>query len=249
MNMLMTNSIMNQHELIWKEKEVHRVNLIYCTYQNLKKMNKIHMKIINLQEKSRWIIKKYIKELKIMCDTLWLQRDINLSKFFNSFFTDVKLNKHQDVDCKLSSMFNELVNFSVMTIIKQLQKNRNRKTQEWRTQKCIEDQSQININNWMMKVYWLRVLSTFLRLEQLSETQLLAFSEEKDWKKRYVCFETDHLYNLKRVESLYKKHILKIIFKMNCIKIKAINKLINHVWNKNEKTVFCIMSSMNALIL
>jgi len=62
-----------------------------------------------------------------MCDTLWLQHDINLLKFFNSSFTDVKLNKHQDVNCKLSSMFNELVNFSVMTIIKQLQKNKDRK--------------------------------------------------------------------------------------------------------------------------
>ena len=100
-----------------------------------------------------------------------------------------------------------------------------------------------------MKVYWLRVLSTFSRLKQLSEIQLLAFSEEEDWKKRYVHFETDHLYNLKRVKSFYEKHILKIIFKMNCIKIKVINEFINHVWNKNEKTVFCIMNSMNALIL
>ncbi len=51
-NMLMTDLMMNQYELIWKEKEAHRVNLIYCTYQNLKEMNKIHTKIINLQEKS-----------------------------------------------------------------------------------------------------------------------------------------------------------------------------------------------------
>ena len=100
-----------------------------------------------------------------------------------------------------------------------------------------------------MKVHWLKVFSTFLRLEQLSKTQLLTFSEEENWKKRYVRFETNHLYDLKKVKSFYKKHILKIIFKINCIKIKAINELINHVWNKNEKTVFCIMSFTNALIL
>ncbi len=123
----MTDLMMNQHELRWKEKEAHRVNLIYCTYKNLKEMNKIHMKIINLQEKDYQVIKKYIKELETMCNTLWLQRDVNLLKFFNSSLTDVKSNKHQDVDYKLSSMFNELVNFSVMTIIEQLQKNRNRK--------------------------------------------------------------------------------------------------------------------------
>ncbi len=100
-----------------------------------------------------------------------------------------------------------------------------------------------------MKVHWLKVLSTFLHLKQLSETQLLAFSKEEDWEKRYVCFETDCLYDLKKVKFFYEKHILKIIFKMNCIKIKAINELINHVWNKNKKTVFCIMSSTNAFIL
>ncbi len=127
MNMLMTDSMMNQHESIWKEKEVHRVNLIYCTCQNLKEMNKIHMKIINLQEKSHRVIKKYIKELEIICDTLWLWCDVNLSKFFNSSFTNVKSNKHQDVNCKLSSMFNKLVNFSMMIITEQLQKNKDRK--------------------------------------------------------------------------------------------------------------------------
>ncbi len=126
-NMLMTDLMINQHESIWKEKKAHWVNLIYCTYQNLKEMNKIYMKIINLQEKSRRVIKKYIKELEIMCDTLWLRRDVNLLKFFNSFLTDVKSNKHQDVNCKLSLMFNKLVNFSVMTITEQLQKNKDRK--------------------------------------------------------------------------------------------------------------------------
>ncbi len=100
-----------------------------------------------------------------------------------------------------------------------------------------------------MKIHWLKVLSTFSRLEQLSKTQSLAFSEVKDWDKKYVYFETDCLYDLKQVESLYEKHILNIIFEVNCSKIKVINILINDVWNKNEKTVFCIMNSMNALIL
>jgi len=87
-----------------------------------------------------------------------------------------------------------------------------------------------------------------LRLEQLSETQSLVFFEVEEWDKKYVYFETDCLYNLKKVKSFYEKHILNIIFKVNCSKIKAINMLINDVWNKNKKIVFCIMSSMNVLI-
>ncbi len=75
------------------------------------------------------------------------------------------------------------------------------------------------------------------------------FSEVEDWDKRYVYFETNHLYDLKKVESFYEKHILNIIFEVNCSKIKAINMLINDVWNKNEKTVFYIMNSTNAFIL
>ncbi len=49
-NMLMIDLIVNQHEWIWKEKEAHWVNLKYCTYQNLKDMNKIYMKIIEIQK-------------------------------------------------------------------------------------------------------------------------------------------------------------------------------------------------------
>ncbi len=29
------------------------------------------------------------------------------------------------------------------------------------------------------------------------------FFEVEDWNKRYVCFETNHLYDLKQVESFY----------------------------------------------
>ncbi len=39
------------------------------------------------------------------------------------------------------------------------------------------------------------------------------FSEVEDWNKKYVHFKTDHLYDLKKVESFYEKHILEIIFK------------------------------------
>jgi hypothetical protein len=51
-NMLMTDLIVNQQISKWKEKEkeVYQVNLIYCTYEKLNEMHKIHMKIINLQE-------------------------------------------------------------------------------------------------------------------------------------------------------------------------------------------------------
>ncbi len=70
MNMLMTDLMMNQHESIWKEKEVHQVNLIYCTYKNLKKMNKIHMKIINLQKKDHQRVKDHMQHTMI---TMWYQ--------------------------------------------------------------------------------------------------------------------------------------------------------------------------------
>ncbi len=71
-NMLMINLIVNQHEWVWKEKEAHQVDLKYCIYQNLKDMNKIHTKIIKIQEINSWVIQKYIKQLKTMCNTLWL---------------------------------------------------------------------------------------------------------------------------------------------------------------------------------
>ncbi len=85
------------------------------------------MKIVEIQETNYQVIQKYIKQLKTMCDTLWLQRDINQSMFFNFFLIDVKLNEHQDINCSLSSRFNKLVNFSMMTIIDQLQKKMNKK--------------------------------------------------------------------------------------------------------------------------
>ncbi len=40
-------------------------------------MNKIHMKIIEIQETNSQVVQKYIKQLKIVCNTLWLQHDIN----------------------------------------------------------------------------------------------------------------------------------------------------------------------------
>ena len=90
-------------------------------------MNKIYIKIIEIQETNSQVIQNYIKQLKIIYNTLQLRRDINQLMFFNSFLTNVKLNEHQDINCSLLSRFNKFFNFSVMIIINQLQKKMNKK--------------------------------------------------------------------------------------------------------------------------
>ncbi len=156
MNMKRKKSSSSQFEILYISKfERHKQN----TYENhwnsrdkFSSRSKVHQ-----------TVKDCVQHTMI---TTWYQ----LINVFNFSLTNVKSNKHQDINCNLSSRFNKLVNFSVMIIINQLQKKMNKKKQDWINNHCIEIELQLNINNWMMKVHWLKVLSTFLHLEQLSET-------------------------------------------------------------------------------
>ncbi len=136
----------------------------------------------------------------------------------------------------------------LMIITDQLKKEHVVAKVNWVDNSHIDPELSINVNNWMMKVWQLRVLSSFSWLKELNDIKLLAFSNVENWERNWVCMKKRQLYKLEECSSLYKKHIVNICSENNCTKIKAINDRIKE-WNKDKKTVFCFMSPTNALIL
>ncbi len=135
-----------------------------------------------------------------------------------------------------------------MIIIDQLKKEHVVAKVNWVDNSHIGPELSINVNNWMMKVQQLRVLSSFSQLRELDNIKSLAFSDIEDWERNWVHIKKRQLYKLEECDFPYEKHIVNICSENNCTKIKAINNRIKE-WDKDKKTVFCFMSPMNALIL
>ncbi len=135
-----------------------------------------------------------------------------------------------------------------MIITDQLKKEHVVAKVNWVDNSHIDPELSINVNNWMMKVQQLRVLSSFSWLRELNNIKSLVFSDIEDQERNWVHMKKKQLYKLEECSSPYEKHIVNICSENNCTKIKAINDRIKE-WNKDEKTVFCFMSPTNALIL
>ncbi len=233
---------------LWSEKEAHCAKLPLCTASSLRQMRKMHDCIVAEKETDRNIKNWHIRLLTDVLETLWLKWSATQSLFFGNPLTQVIVNTHYVINCPLPTRYNELVNSLLMTITDQLKKEHAVAKVNWVDNSCIGSESSININNWMMKMQQLRVLSSFSQLRELNDIKSLAFSDVENWERNWVRMKKRWLYELEECGSPYKKHIADICSEDNCTKIKVINNRIKE-WNKDKKTVFCSMSPTNALIL
>jgi hypothetical protein len=121
----------------------------------------------------------------------------------------------------------------------------------WEKSNKLKFRSDINVNDWLMRARKMRVFSTFLRLSTLSNTASLKFIDMKniDFDHNWVRMIFNQLYELQTIDSLYKRHIEDICTFENSLKIKIIHALITKTWELEKKIVFCIINSINALIL
>ncbi len=233
---------------LWSEKEAHCAKLSLCTVFSLCQMRKMHDHIIAEKETDQNIKNQHIRLLTDVLETLWLKQSVTQSLFFSNPLTQIIVNTHYVINCSLPTRYNELVNSLLMIITDQLKKEHAVAKVNWVNNSHIDPELSINVNNWMMKMQQLRVLSSFSQLRELDNIKSLVFSNVEDWERNWVHMKKKQLYELEECGFLYKKHIVNICLENNCTKIKAINDRIKE-WNKDEKTVFCFISPMNALIL
>jgi len=233
---------------LWSEKEAHCAKLPLCTVFSLCQMRKMHDCIVAEKETDQNIKNQHIRLLTDVLKTLWLKQSATQFLFFDNFLTQVIVNTHYVINCSLFTRYNELVNSLLMIITDQLKKEHAVAKINWVNNSHIDSELSINVNNWMMKMQQLKVLSSFSQLKELDNIKSLVFSNIEDWERNWVHMKKKQLYELEECNFFYKKHIVNICLENNCTKIKAINDRIKE-WDKDEKTVFCFMSSMNALIL
>jgi hypothetical protein len=142
------------------QKEAHCAKLSLCTVFSLHQMRKMHDCIIAEKETDQNIKNWHIRLLTDVLETLWLKWSATQSLFFDNPLTQVIVNTHYVINCSLLTRYNELVN-SLMIITDQLKKEHVVAKVNWVDNSHIDSESSINVNNWMMKMQQLRVLSSF----------------------------------------------------------------------------------------
>ena len=210
----------------WSEKYSHQKKLKKCSLKKLHDMNKTHKHIVDEKKSNIHVRENHLKNLTIILKTLWLKCSATQFTFYTHVLINVSFNIHQNIDCSLLSWFSNIVNASVVTISDQMKKELWVKLQIWQNNNCLDDKLTLNLNNWLMRVQRLQVLSTFLMLELLKNTKNLMLAETENHKRCWVHNQSDTLYDLQQCNSSYKNNIAEICLNYNFIKIAAINKLI-----------------------
>ena len=108
---------------VWSEKELHCVNLKFCTVQQLHQMRKIHNRIVDNKETDFININTHIKTLTDVLKTLWLKHSATQLTFFDNSLINVIVNTHYIINCQLFLRFNKLVNALLMFIKIKLEQN------------------------------------------------------------------------------------------------------------------------------
>jgi len=163
----------------WSKKNMHQKRLKQCTSAMLHEMKKMHKHIVNEKKLNVIVKRKYLTNLTIVLNTLWLKCSASQFTFYEHSLTDVSLNMHQSIDCSLLNWFADLVNASVVII--------SSKMKIWQDNNCLRDESMLNLNNWLHKVRRLQVLSMFSMLEILKATKDLTLTEIEDRQKDWIC--------------------------------------------------------------
>jgi hypothetical protein len=189
--------------------------------------------------------------LFIVLNTLWLRRDCEQFRFFDQTLIDVLSNLHHLIKCQLSQKYMHEINHALIEIFEEMKQVHAAAIVNWEKSNKLKLRLDINVNDWLMRARKMRVLNTFLKLSTLSNTASLKFTDMKniDFDYNWVRMTFNRLYELQTIDSFYERHIEDICAFENLLKIKIIHALITKTWELEEKTVFCIMSSINALIL
>jgi hypothetical protein len=89
----------------------------------------------------------------------------------------------------------------LMIITDQLKKEHAVAKVNWVDNSHIGSELSINVNNWMMKVQQLRVLSSFSQLRELDDIKSLVFSDVENWERNWVHMKRDSCMSLKNAVS------------------------------------------------
>ena len=102
----------------------------------------------------------------------------------------------------------------------ELQKEYNNQVEQYKKNKTTLEPS-ISIARWLQTAHWGRITSSFPELGLLHDTKAPNFTLEELIAKKWLRTRKGALYELKRMEPLYERHIKAIAGIENCPKMRA----------------------------
>ncbi len=153
------------------------------------------------------------------------------------------------ITIQLSSQYNTVINKSMNAHKKAMKRIYKSKLTAWKQHNELNEKSKVEIQEYLARVKILRMLSSFSRLLQLKTTKHLFLIDEYSKEQRWIKINLMTLYKMiDNFANSFQHHIRKICNHNHYFKIATIDKLIEK-WDFKKKTIFCLMSSVQAEIL
>ena len=109
------------------------------------------MALVKRKKTNKGIIDKYVANLAIMLETLWLSRNAETSRFFGHALVKIPLNHHQMIKCILSKEFYSVVNDPIKVIYSKMRIKFAKAYEMWKSGKYRIQEPKLEATRWLIK--------------------------------------------------------------------------------------------------
>jgi len=183
------NSIENWTQLNtnteWKAQDRHRKKLEKYMFSLIIALDKFHETIVNRSIENHEQIKTHIDKMIDFISTVSLMQTCEHSTFIDDeSLIDVSSTTHIKITVQLSSQYDTIINESMNAHKKVIKRIYENKLTAWKRHNELDEKSKVEIQEYLVRVRILRILSSFSRLLQLKTTKHLFLIDEYSKEQR-----------------------------------------------------------------
>ena len=236
----------------YRRMRTQQGNLHLCTKDALIELGKRHDQLVKMLRNGEakncgQRLKEHERSITTVVQTLWLRRTAE-STFMGFDLVRIPPNFHYDCLLPYPERYHHILDDLFDQITKEIQEVYDRQLYLFNAkQKAVKPV--IAVHTWLMAARRARILSSFPELAIHEATKGLALTLKEAQEERWIQVEAGKLYQLAQTGSPYEKAIHDIAGNANCMKLRTLQLVREHIWGKHEKVVIMAMGPVSALII
>ena len=235
----------------WPRAEAISNDLSCCTREQLLETHKEHLKLVENKippGERDGRTNFHISQLQRILHTLLIQRGPN-SRLFGELLTTIPHHHHRRVPVYHDEAHLKAINEAAVRAEVAAKQAHAQVVDDWKKNpRRTGEEPLLSAQTYLAKSHTARCLSTTPHLHFMPATRNLKYTVDECYANGWLQVESGKLYELKRANSPYERHLRELTADHNAAKFAYIKQRIA-AWDANEPCVFLAHSPVSALIL
>ena len=117
------------------------------------KIGKTHLALVKHKETNKGIVNKYVANLAIVLEILWLRKNAETFRFFGHTLVEILSNHHQVIKCTFLEEFYSIVNNPIKLIYSKIGTTFAKTHEIWKSKKYKIQKLKLEAIKWLIKAH------------------------------------------------------------------------------------------------